>query len=151
MRGLIFGCGLTGAFTYWKPTRIRTWRAPRISLLRRRQPNFLIRRCSSVLCGSGWPTGPNGGLSMFKRPNRRPTVLGALAVAFALAGCASQQQRNQEQQLKLLVAALPGEYDNTVQVQADTRAGVQPAHAPLALTVYKFKNALIGANVLYVA
>jgi len=97
---------------------------------------------------------------MFNRLDRRLTILGAhralaisaLALAFALAGCAAQQQqRNQEQQLKLLVAALPGEYDNTVQVQADTRAGVQPAHAPLALTVYKFKNALIGENVLYVA
>jgi CpeT/CpcT family (DUF1001) len=97
---------------------------------------------------------------MFNRLDRRLTVLGAhralaigaLASAFVLAGCAAQQQqRNQEQQLKLLVAALPGEYDNTVQVQADARAGVQPAHAPLALTVYKFKNALIGENVLYVA
>jgi hypothetical protein len=96
---------------------------------------------------------------MFNRLDRRPIVpgahralaIGALAVAFALASCASQQQRDQEQQLKLLVAALPGEYDNTVQVQADTRAGAQPAHSPLALTVYKFKNALIGENVLYVA
>jgi len=96
---------------------------------------------------------------MFNRLDRRLTVLGAhralaigaVAAAVALAGCASSQQRNQEQQLKLLVAALPGEYDNNVQVQADARAGVQPAHSPLALTVFKFKNVLLGENVLYVA
>jgi len=80
----------------------------------------------------------------------RALAIGAMAAAFALIGCASQQ-RNQEQQLKLLVAALPGEYDNNAQVQADARTGVQPAHSPLALTVYKFKNNLIGENVLYVA
>ncbi|HEX9139734.1 MAG TPA: CpcT/CpeT family chromophore lyase [Steroidobacteraceae bacterium] len=81
---------------------------------------------------------------------RRALAIGAVAASFALAGCASQQH-NQEQQLKLLVAALPGEYDNNAQVQADARASVQPAHTPLALTVYKFKNGLVGENVLYVA
>jgi hypothetical protein len=80
----------------------------------------------------------------------RALAMCAMAAAFALAGCASQQ-RLQQQQLKLLVAALPGEYDNTAQVQADARAGVQPAHLPLSLTVYKFKNNLLGENVLYVA
>jgi CpeT/CpcT family (DUF1001) len=92
---------------------------------------------------------------MFKRQltvrdANRALAIGALAAAIALAGCASQKSA-QEQQLKLLVAALPGEYDNNAQVQADARTGVQPAHSPLALTVYKFKNPLIGENVLYIA
>src|SRR5271165_478568 len=158
MRGLILGCGLTAVSTYLRPIRIRTWRAPRIFPHQPWQPNSRIRHCSSVSCGSGWPIGPNGGLSMFNKFDRQLTVrdayralaIGAMAAAFALAACASQQ-RLQEQQLKLLVAALPGEYDNNAQVQADVRAGVKPAHSPLALTVYKFKNGLLGENVLYVA
>src|SRR5277367_1550666 len=155
MRGLISACEPTAAFTCWRPIRIRTWRTPRISPRRHWQPNFRIRLCSSVSCGSGWPTGLNGGLSMFNWQlivpgAHRALAIGAMAAAFALIGCASQQ-RNQEQQLKLLVAALPGEYDNNAQVQADARTGVQPAHSPLALTVYKIKNNLIGENVMYVA
>lgn len=75
-------------------------------------------------------------------------MLASLA-ATVLGGCASQETLH-ETQLAQLLSWLPGNYDNTAQVQQDVREGVQPAHDALALSIVEVDDPVIGEHVYYV-
>jgi len=81
----------------------------------------------------------------------------ALAVALAvgagavlLAGCASQDTRGDELLLTALQARLPGRYDNSAQVRADTQSATTPPHPGMSLLIAPANAALIGKTVYYV-
>jgi hypothetical protein len=72
------------------------------------------------------------------------TVCGLLM----LGGCTDQTKVYQGD-LTAMLAILPGHYDNTAQVEADTRNGVHPAHDPVALTVTHVYTPRLGHYVYY--
>jgi len=79
------------------------------------------------------------------------TVAGAGLVVLlaALGGCTSQQELRKAE-LVVLMAGLPGAYDNLQQVQADAAAGHHGAHAAQALLILRLQAPLVGDDVLYV-
>ena len=66
----------------------------------------------------------------------------------ALGGCTSQQDLRKAE-LVVLMAGLPGAYDNLQQVQADAAAGHSGAHAAQSLLILRVQAPLVGDDVLY--
>ena len=79
------------------------------------------------------------------RRARAAAAAGALAV---LCGCADQE-RVHEGELTLLLAVLPGTYDNTAQAELDARNAVRPAHDAVALTITHVETPRLGHHVYY--
>ncbi len=81
----------------------------------------------------------------------RPWVASLLLAAAALlAGCA-EQHKLAEQQLGLLVAMLPGSYENIAQARADGEGATQPggAREALRLVIVPVYAPMIGDHVFY--
>jgi len=78
-------------------------------------------------------------------------LLAALACASALGaiGCASGPPKATEADLTLMLTMLPGRYDNSAQAEADTRAGVHPAHEAVALLIIHVYTPRLGHYVYY--
>jgi hypothetical protein len=76
-------------------------------------------------------------------------LLGCWVIAVALCGCASTQQKADED-LQELVTMFPGHYDNSAQVQSDRARGLQPPHEAVALDIVPIEAIMIGENVFYV-
>ncbi len=71
------------------------------------------------------------------------------ALALLAAGCTDQEEVRREEMLQLL-QWLPGEYNNTVQVQADVHNGIRPPHDSLALHIIPIDAPVMGAHAFYV-
>jgi CpeT/CpcT family (DUF1001) len=76
-------------------------------------------------------------------------VLGWLAAALWLSGCAASKQRQREESLDRLVQWLPGTYDNTEQAKADMRNAVQPPHDAVELAIVPLGSVSVGRNAFY--
>jgi hypothetical protein len=70
-----------------------------------------------------------------------------LAVLLLLGGCTDQTKLHEGEMTQLL-AVLPGHYDNTAQVEADTRAHAHP-HDAIALTITHVYTPRLGHYVYY--
>jgi CpeT/CpcT family protein DUF1001 len=75
--------------------------------------------------------------------------MGALSVALLslLAGCAGAR-KEREAELEQISAWLPGNYDNTAQVDSDKRSGFQP-HDTLAVSIIQVYAPIISKHVFY--
>jgi hypothetical protein len=71
-----------------------------------------------------------------------------LAGLLLLGGC-TDQTKVHESELTELLALFPGHYDNTAQVEADTRAHVHPPHDAIALTITHVYTPRLGHYVYY--
>ena len=71
-----------------------------------------------------------------------------LAGLLLLGGCADQTKVH-EDELTQLLAVFPGHYDNTAQVEADTRAHPGPPHDAIALTITHVYTPRLGHHVYY--
>ena len=78
----------------------------------------------------------------------RVAVAGTLAVLLLLDGC-TDQTKVHETELAELLAVFPGHYDNTAQVEADTRAHAHPPHDAVALTITHVYTPRLGHHVYY--
>jgi hypothetical protein len=70
-----------------------------------------------------------------------------LAGLLSLGGC-TDQTKVHEGEMTQLLAVLPGHYDNTAQVAADTRANTHP-HDAIALTITHVYTPRLGHHVYY--
>ncbi|HEX4647681.1 MAG TPA: CpcT/CpeT family chromophore lyase [Steroidobacteraceae bacterium] len=77
-----------------------------------------------------------------------PATLGLIAAASLLGGCASQEKLREEQ-LKQLLAWLPGRYEGGAQTESDTRRGLEPPHARIALVIVRVYTPRLGHHVLF--
>jgi hypothetical protein len=73
----------------------------------------------------------------------------ACAAALGAVGCASGPPKATEADLTLMLTMLPGRYDNAAQAEADTRAGVHPAHESVALLIIHVYTPRLGHYVYY--
>jgi hypothetical protein len=82
---------------------------------------------------------------------RLATLAAALPLVLAglLVGCASQETLRTNE-LAVLVAQLPGLYDNQAQARADTAAGHAGAHPAQSLTILRLHAPLVGDQVFLV-
>ena len=71
-----------------------------------------------------------------------------LAGLLLLGGC-TDQTKVHEGELTELLALFPGHYDNTAQVEADTRAHALPPHDAIALTITHVYTPRLGHHVYY--
>ena len=71
----------------------------------------------------------------------------ALAMLLLLGGC-TDQTKIHEADMSQLLAVFPGHYDNTAQVEAETRAHTHP-HDPVALTITHVYTPRLGHHVYY--
>ena len=71
-----------------------------------------------------------------------------LAGLLLLGGC-TDQTKVHEDELTQLLAVFPGHYDNTAQVEADTRAHPGPPHDAIALTITHVYTPRLGHHVYY--
>ena len=71
-----------------------------------------------------------------------------LAGLLLLGGCADPTKVH-EGELTELLAVFPGHYDNTAQVEADTRAHALPPHDAIALTITHVYTPRLGHHVYY--
>jgi len=71
-----------------------------------------------------------------------------LAGLLLLGGC-TDQTKVHEDELTQLLAVFPGHYDNTAQVEADTRAHPGPPHDAIALTITHVYTPRLGRHVYY--
>jgi len=71
-----------------------------------------------------------------------------LLAAALLAGCASQEARN-DAELQEMLQWLPGHYDNQAQSQSDTSKGVRPPHESLTVDIVQIDSPMIGDHVFY--
>ena len=78
---------------------------------------------------------------------RRAAVPG-LAVVLLVGGC-TDQTKVRESEMTQLLAVFPGHYDNTAQVEADTRAHAYPLHDPIALTITHVYTPRLGHHVYF--
>ena len=72
-----------------------------------------------------------------------------LALLLLLPGC-TDQTKVHEGELSELLAVLPGNYDNTAQVEADIRNHANPPHDAVALTITHVYTPRLGHHVYYV-
>src|SRR5262249_21609221 len=72
---------------------------------------------------------------------------GALGLAL---GASANAGEKPEVVLNELVQMIPGHYENTAQVQAETAHGVQSPHEAIALDIVPIEAIMIGDNVFYV-
>src|SRR6516164_709315 len=72
----------------------------------------------------------------------------ALVGLVLLCGC-TDQTKVHEGELTELLAVLPGHYDNTAQVEADTRNHAHPPHDAVALTITHVYTPRLGHHVYY--
>ncbi|MBV8143949.1 MAG: hypothetical protein JO184_02995 [Gammaproteobacteria bacterium] len=79
---------------------------------------------------------------------RTPGTAAVLLAALLLAAC-TDQTKIHEADLAELLAVLPGHYDNTAQVEADTRNHVSPAPDAVALLIMKVYTPRLGHHVYY--
>jgi len=73
----------------------------------------------------------------------------ALALAMLLLPGCTDQTKVHEAELSELLAVLPGHYDNTAQVEADTRNHVNGPHDAVALTITHVFTPRLGHHVYY--
>src|SRR5215471_3288344 len=73
----------------------------------------------------------------------------ALALAMLLLPGCTDQTKVHETELSGLLAVLPGRYDNTAQVEADTRNHVNGPHDAVALTITHVFTPRLGHHVYY--
>ena len=78
----------------------------------------------------------------------RRAAVPALAVLLLLGGC-TDQTKVHEADLAQLLAVFPGHYDNTAQVEADTRANAHPPHDAVALTIIHVYTPRLGHHVYF--
>ena len=71
----------------------------------------------------------------------------ALALLSLLSGCAGAR-KEREAELQQIVAWLPGNYDNTLQVEADKHSGAQ-AHDAVAISIVQIYAPMISKQVFY--
>ncbi len=71
-----------------------------------------------------------------------------LLAALPLSGC-TDQTKVHETELSELLVVLPGRYDNTAQVEADTRDRVSAPHDAVALTIAHVFTPRLGHHVYY--
>jgi hypothetical protein len=71
-----------------------------------------------------------------------------LAGLLLLGGC-TDQTKVHEGELTELLAVFPGHYDNTAQVEADTRVHAHPPHDAVALTITHVYTPRLGHHVYY--
>jgi hypothetical protein len=77
----------------------------------------------------------------------RLAAAGTLGVLLLLGGC-TDQTKVHEGEMTQLLAVLPGHYDNTAQVEADTRAHAHPPDA-IALTITHVYTPRLGHHVYF--
>jgi hypothetical protein len=83
------------------------------------------------------------------QPRARYLAKLALAASAALcAGCATQEQK-QETQLLQLLTAIQGSYDNSAQVEHETRSGMASVHTRVSLVVLHVSTPRLGKYVMY--
>ena len=75
-------------------------------------------------------------------------VAGLLALLVLLLAC-TDQTKVHETELVELLAVLPGHYDNTAQVEADTRNHLSTPHDAVALTITKVYTPRLGHHTYY--
>ena len=75
-------------------------------------------------------------------------VAGLLALLVLLLAC-TDQTKVHETELVELLAVLPGHYDNTAQVEADTRNHLSTPHDAVALTITRVYTPRLGHHVYY--
>jgi hypothetical protein len=75
------------------------------------------------------------------------TALIGLILFGLLSGCASAR-KEREAELGQIAAWLPGDYDNSLQIEADKQKGVQP-HEPLAISIVQVYAPIISKTVFY--
>ena len=73
----------------------------------------------------------------------------ALALAMLLLPGCTDQTKVHETELSELLAVLPGHYDNTAQVEADTRNHANTPHDAVALTITHVFTPRLGHHVYY--
>jgi hypothetical protein len=79
--------------------------------------------------------------------SRGPRYAASLAVLLLLGGCTDQTKLHEGEMAQLL-AVLPGHYDNTAQIETDTRAHTHPPDA-IALTITHVYTPRLGHYVYY--
>jgi hypothetical protein len=77
----------------------------------------------------------------------RKAIASTTAILMLLGGC-TDQTKVHEGEMTQLLAVLPGHYDNTAQVEADTRAHAHP-HDAIALTITHVYTPRLGHYVYY--
>jgi hypothetical protein len=79
-----------------------------------------------------------------------PALCAGLAAAAALLGaCVHGGSKHSESEMLALLTLLPGRYDNSAQVELDTRTGVRPVHDGIVLAIVRVHTPRLGRNVYY--
>jgi hypothetical protein len=74
---------------------------------------------------------------------------GFAAAAALLGACAHRGSKPTESEMLGLLALLPGRYDNSAQVELDTRTGIRPVHDAIVLVIKRVLTPRLGHNVYY--
>lgn len=82
---------------------------------------------------------------------KRVLVMGLMAIAACLTGCAAMKKGHQRDvDFARFVRWLPGSYDNSAQAKADLQNGVRPPHDAVELAVIPLESLAVGQNSFYV-
>jgi len=81
----------------------------------------------------------------------RALAVAALGVLLTIAcGCSGmREERQREEDFGELLGWFPGHYDNKEQAAQDEKAGVHPAHAPIALIIVPVQTPRLGHHVFF--
>jgi hypothetical protein len=91
-------------------------------------------------------------------PGKRPTLAraavlavtaGCAAAAALLGACAHSASKPTESEMLGLLALLPGRYDNSAQVELDTRTGTRPVPDAIELVITRVLTPRLGHHVYY--
>jgi hypothetical protein len=74
---------------------------------------------------------------------------GCAAAAALLGACVHGGGKHSESEMLALLTLLPGRYDNSAQVELDTRTGIRPVHDAIVLVIVRVHTPRLGRNVYY--